>query len=91
MPLPKRQYRNYTSNAPPPCANLMKSLKRLWHRFLIAPFIAFKEFVITVYIMLFRKTASVIIGDFSEKNRSSVPEDPQMETFVINSNDSNDE
>ena len=59
-----------------------------WHRFLIAPFIAFKEFLIIIYIFLnFRKIASVIIGDFPEKNKSFVPENPQMETFVINNND----
>ncbi|MFH2012603.1 MAG: condensation domain-containing protein [Pseudomonadota bacterium] len=59
-----------------------------WHRFLIAPFIAFKEFVIIIYILLnLRKIASVIIGDFPEKNKGFVPENPQMETFVINKNE----
>ena len=55
-----------------------------WHRFLIAPIIAFKEFIIVIYTMLkFRKTASVIIGDYSEKNKNTVPENPQIESFVI--------
>ncbi len=54
-----------------------------WRTFLMVPFIAFKELVALVYILLLRRTASVITGDFPGKNKALYPEDPQTETFLI--------
>jgi NRPS condensation-like uncharacterized protein len=55
-----------------------------WHRFVMVPVIAVKELIATVNALLkLRKAAAVIIGDYSDKNESTLPENPQIETFVI--------
>ena len=61
---------------------IAKHLK--WYKFLIAPIIAFKEFGLVIHTILkLRKTASVIIGDFPDKSKNTIPEDPKVETFVV--------
>ena len=61
---------------------MAKHLK--WHRLVMVPVIAFKELLAVISALLKLNTsAAVIIGDFSENNKSFVPENPLIETFLI--------